>query len=113
MGPGGAVLVHGAWHGRWCWDGVVAELDRRGVPAIAVELPFTGFDDDVSVARRAIEEMGCATVVVGHSYGGAVISQAASFALHHPAEGDRGPRRVGPPPTRRRVLSRPGCAPRA
>jgi pimeloyl-ACP methyl ester carboxylesterase len=48
------------------------------VPAIAVELPFTGFDDDVSVARRAIEEMGCASVVVGHSYGGAVISQAAS-----------------------------------
>jgi pimeloyl-ACP methyl ester carboxylesterase len=77
-GLGGVVLVHGAWHGRWCWDGVVAELDRRGVPAIAVELPFTGFDDDVSVARRAIEEMGCASVVVGHSYGGAVISQAAS-----------------------------------
>jgi pimeloyl-ACP methyl ester carboxylesterase len=76
--PGAVVLVHGAWHGPWCWDGVVAELDRHGVPAIAVELPFTGFDDDVSVARRAIEQTGCATVVVGHSYGGAVISQAAS-----------------------------------
>jgi pimeloyl-ACP methyl ester carboxylesterase len=75
---GAVVLVHGAWHGSWCWDGVVAELDRHRVPVKAVELPFTGFDDDVSVARRAMEETGRATVVVGHSYGGAVISQAAS-----------------------------------
>jgi pimeloyl-ACP methyl ester carboxylesterase len=72
------VLVHGAWHGAWCWDGVVAELDEMGVECDAVELPLTGFGDDVAVARAAIAAAGPGTVVVGHSYGGAVITQAAS-----------------------------------
>ena len=47
----GVVLVHGAWHGPWAWDGVVAELERLGVPVDAVELPFTGFPDDAAAAR--------------------------------------------------------------
>lgn len=75
---GRAVLVHGAWHGAWCWDGVLAELEQFGVPTIAVELPLTGFGDDVAVARAVIESAGSGTVVVGHSYGGAVISEAAA-----------------------------------
>jgi len=48
------VLVHGAWHGAWCWDGVSAELRARQIDAVAVELPFTGFADDVDVVRSAI-----------------------------------------------------------
>ena len=36
------VLVHGAWHGAWCWSALQAELDRRGVPSLAVELPGHG-----------------------------------------------------------------------
>jgi pimeloyl-ACP methyl ester carboxylesterase len=71
------VLVHGAWHGSWAWDGVMAELERRGVPAEAVELPFTGFPDDAAMARSAIERAGPGVVVCGHSYGGFVISAAA------------------------------------
>jgi pimeloyl-ACP methyl ester carboxylesterase len=73
----GVVLVHGAWHGAWCWDPVVEELQRRGVTVDAVELPLTGLADDVSVARDAAEAMGPDTVLVGHSYGGLVISEAA------------------------------------
>jgi pimeloyl-ACP methyl ester carboxylesterase len=72
------VLVHGAWHGAWCWDGVMAELAERGVTATAVQLPFTGLADDIATARTAIETAGPGSVVVGHSYGGTVISAAAS-----------------------------------
>ena len=71
------VLVHGAWHGPWAWDGVVADLERLGVPVDAVELPFTGFPDDAAAARVAIERAGPGAVVCGHSYGGFVISAAA------------------------------------
>jgi pimeloyl-ACP methyl ester carboxylesterase len=72
------VLVHGAWHGAWCWDGVVAALTRAGVDADAVELPLTSYADDVAVARCAIDGAGPGCVVCGHSYGGLVISSAAT-----------------------------------
>jgi len=71
------VLVHGAWHGAWAWDGVVRELARHGVDSEAVELPFTDFPDDVAAARDAIERAGPGAVVCGHSYGGFVITAAA------------------------------------
>jgi pimeloyl-ACP methyl ester carboxylesterase len=73
---GQVVLVHGAWHGAWCWAGVVDELGRRGVTATAVELPFTGFADDVAEVRSAIASGGPAVVVCAHSYGGVVVNQA-------------------------------------
>ena len=71
------VLVHGAWHGAWAWDAVVTELERAGVSVEAVELPFTGFLDDATTARAAIERAGRGTVVCAHSYGGFVVSAAA------------------------------------
>jgi pimeloyl-ACP methyl ester carboxylesterase len=74
----GVVLVHGAWHGAWCWDRVVDELGRRGIPATAVELPLTGLDDDAVAVRQAIEAAGPGCIVVGHSYGGVVIGVAAA-----------------------------------
>jgi pimeloyl-ACP methyl ester carboxylesterase len=73
----GVVLVHGAWYGAWCWDPVVEELQQRGVTVDAVELLLTGFADDVSLAKDATEAMGPDAIVVGHSYGGLVISEAA------------------------------------
>ena len=76
------VLVHGAWHGAWCWAQVVDELDALGVSHDAVELPLTGLVDDAATVRDAIESAveraGPGVVVVGHSYGGIVISQAAA-----------------------------------
>ena len=74
----GVVLVHGAWHGAWCWAPVVEELRQRGVTVDAVDLPLTGFSHDVRAAREATEAMGPDTVLVGHSYGGMVISEAAA-----------------------------------
>jgi pimeloyl-ACP methyl ester carboxylesterase len=76
------VLVHGAWHGAWCWAQVVEALHALGVSSDAVELPLTGLADDASAARAAIEaaiaDAGPGVVAVGHSYGGIVISQAAA-----------------------------------
>jgi pimeloyl-ACP methyl ester carboxylesterase len=72
------VLVHGAWHGPWCWEGVVDALEAQGVDVHAVELPLTSYDDDVKAARKAIRAAGKGAVVCGHSYGGMVISRAAS-----------------------------------
>jgi pimeloyl-ACP methyl ester carboxylesterase len=72
------VLVNGGWHGAWCWDGVTAELQARGVTVAAPELPLTSFADDIRVVRAALEAAGDDVVVCGHSYGGCVISAAAT-----------------------------------
>ncbi|MGY1810245.1 alpha/beta fold hydrolase [Blastococcus sp. SYSU D00669] len=70
------VLVHGLWHGAWCWDAVRAALDRRGVDSVAVELPLTDLAADVRATRDALDVAGRPVVLVGHSYGGAVITAA-------------------------------------
>ena len=84
------VLVHGAWHGAWCWAPLQAELDRRGVASLAVDLPGhgstgTGFTDLHGDAQAVIDviatqaALGRTTpILVGHSYGGAVITEVAS-----------------------------------
>ena len=75
---GVAVLVHGAWHDATCWDAVVTELEARGVASLAVRLPLTGLADDVQAVREAITRAGQGCLVLGHSYGGVVISTAAA-----------------------------------
>jgi pimeloyl-ACP methyl ester carboxylesterase len=70
------VLVHGAWHGAWCWEKVVTLLDGAGVPSVAVELPLTSLADDVAATRQAVDAIGGPVVLCGHSYGGVVISEA-------------------------------------
>ena len=82
--PRPVVLVHGALHGAWCWAAVQAELDRRGVPSYAVDLPghgtsldpLTDLHGDADAVARVLERIDEEVVLVGHSYGGAVISQA-------------------------------------
>jgi pimeloyl-ACP methyl ester carboxylesterase len=84
------VLVHGAWHGAWCWSAVQAELDRRGVPSYAIDLPGhgaspEGFADLHTGAARVaafVERLGTDVVLVGHSYGGAVITEAGLHTTH-------------------------------
>ena len=78
------VLVHGAWHGAWCWAAVQAELDGRGVPTLAVDLPghgastlpFTDLAGDAAHVADVVARAGRPVVLVGHSYGGAVIGEA-------------------------------------
>jgi pimeloyl-ACP methyl ester carboxylesterase len=70
------VLVHGAWHGAWCWEKVTPLLDDAGVTWSAVDLPLTSFEDDVAATRRSIAGTGGPVVLCGHSYGGVVITEA-------------------------------------
>jgi pimeloyl-ACP methyl ester carboxylesterase len=78
------VLVHGAWAGSWTWREVVAELDRRGIASVAVDLPSCNataptvdFHDDAAYVRRIIDEVGGPIVLAANSYGGLVITEAA------------------------------------
>jgi pimeloyl-ACP methyl ester carboxylesterase len=77
------LLIHGAWHGAWCWDPVRAHLAE----AAAIDLPSNhgggGFTGDVAAVRSALDHMQAPVTLVGHSYGGAVISEAGM----HPAVG--------------------------
>jgi pimeloyl-ACP methyl ester carboxylesterase len=72
------VLVHGAFHDGWCWELVRQELDRRGVPNQALDLPFTGLEGDAEAVSKLLDAIDGPSVVCGHSYGGMVISRAAS-----------------------------------
>lgn len=72
------VLVHGAFHGAWCWDPVRKLLAERDVPSVAPELPLRGTDRDAETVRAALDALEGPVVLCGHSYGGMVISRAAS-----------------------------------
>lgn len=79
------LLVHGAFHGAWCWSRLLPELADRRLEAEAIELPFTDPSDDRQVVKDAIARMasgGDPVMVVGHSLGGAVITAAAAQASH-------------------------------
>jgi pimeloyl-ACP methyl ester carboxylesterase len=82
--PATVVLVHGAWHGAWCWDEVAARLRADGTPVVALDSPSvaSGGDmyDDARNLRDAIAAAGGETVVVGHSYGGVVVTEGAAGA---------------------------------
>lgn len=79
------VLIHGAWHGAWCWAALQADLDRRGIASLAIDLPGHGtstlpFGDLHGDARHVVDVVSALArpvVLVGHSYGGAVITEAA------------------------------------
>jgi pimeloyl-ACP methyl ester carboxylesterase len=79
--PRGAVLVHGLWHGAWAWEPVQQRLEHAGVSNVAVDLPLTSLDDDIAAVRAALDEFDLPTVLVGHSYGGAVITGAGTHPL--------------------------------
>jgi len=75
------VLVHGAWHGGWCWEKVVPLLEEKGVRAVTFDMPMTSLDDDVAATRAVLDGVEGPVVLCGHSYGGAVITAAG----HHQA----------------------------
>ncbi|MCY1295714.1 Alpha/beta hydrolase family protein [compost metagenome] len=70
------VLVHGFWGGAAHWRNVIIELARKGYTSLrAVELPLTSLADDAERTRKMIAQQAGPVLLVGHSYGGAVITQ--------------------------------------
>jgi pimeloyl-ACP methyl ester carboxylesterase len=70
------VLVHGALSDGSAWSKVVPILTNAGHRVIAAQLPLHSLRDDVDTVKRAVERVGGPTILVGHSYGGEVISNA-------------------------------------
>jgi pimeloyl-ACP methyl ester carboxylesterase len=86
--PRPIVLVHGAFHGAWCWDRLRRVLDERALPSIAIDLPGHGastlplgdLQADAHHVATLLSDIGGDVVLVGHSYGGGVITEAAGHA---------------------------------
>ncbi|MGW5701624.1 alpha/beta hydrolase [Amycolatopsis japonica] len=74
------VLVHGFWGGAAHWEKVILELARRGYDSLhAVENPLTSLADDAERTRKMVKQIDGPVVLVGHSYGGAVITEAGDL----------------------------------
>lgn len=91
------VLVHGAWADGSSWAKVIPLLAAKGLHVDAVQLPLTSQADDVAAVQRAIARVDGRLLLVAHSYGGAVITQAGNdpkvaglvyVAAFAPAEGE-------------------------
>ncbi|MCH8618778.1 alpha/beta hydrolase [Undibacterium sp. TS12] len=72
------VLVHGAFADGSSWEKVVPLLQAKGLKVVAVQNPLSSLADDVAAAQRVIDAQTGKVVLVGHSWGGAVITQAGS-----------------------------------
>jgi len=74
------VLVHGFWGGAAHWANVIVELNRRGYDSLhAVENPLTSVADDAERTQKMVKQVDGPVLLVGHSYGGAVITQAGDL----------------------------------
>jgi len=74
------VLVHGAFADASSWNGVIERLQARGISVMAPANPLRGIGADSAYAASVCEQISGPVLLVGHSYGGAVISNAASMA---------------------------------
>jgi pimeloyl-ACP methyl ester carboxylesterase len=72
------VLVHGAWADGSSWSRVIPLLQKKGLNVVAAQLPLTSIDADVGVTKNLLAALTGPVVLVGHSYGGVVISGAAN-----------------------------------
>lgn len=72
------MLVHGAWADGSCWSKVILLLQAKGHTVTAAQIPLTTLAEDIAVTRRLLSNQPEPTVLVGHSYGGAVITGAAT-----------------------------------
>src|ERR1700720_3986120 len=70
------VLVHGAFADGTSWGKVIPILEARGFHVVAVQNPLTSLSDDVNATRRIIALQDGPVILVGHSWGGAVITEA-------------------------------------
>jgi pimeloyl-ACP methyl ester carboxylesterase len=81
------VLVHGAWHGSWCWEPFIAELAARGWETHTIDLPSAsagghgcGVHDDARAIRDLVNGIDGPVVLLAHSYGGVPATEAAADA---------------------------------
>jgi len=72
------ILVHGAFADGTGWQKVIPLLEKEGLPVTAVQLPLKSLADDVATTRRLIDSQPGDVILVGHSYGGAVITEAGA-----------------------------------
>ena len=91
------VLVHGAWVDASGWRPVYEILTKKGFHVTMVQEPETSFADDVTAAKRILDLQDGPTILVGHSYGGSIITEAGVHpnvvglvyvAAHAPAVGE-------------------------
>lgn len=86
MDRGNLLLVHGAWHGSWCWELLVPELRSRGWTPAVVDLPSTsgspaaGVREDAEAVREALLTLDGRVTVLAHSYAGVPVGEAAGSA---------------------------------
>jgi len=92
------VLVHGAWADGSGWKGVYDILVKNGHNVSIVQEPETSFKEDVAATKRALAQQDGRCILVAHSYGGAVITEAGSdpsvvglvyVAAHMPDSGEK------------------------
>ena len=90
------LLVHGAWADGSSWSKVIPLLEAKGLQVVAVQIPLTSLADDVATVQRALALEDGPVLLVAHSYGGVVITQAGNdpkvaglvyVAAFAPAEG--------------------------
>jgi pimeloyl-ACP methyl ester carboxylesterase len=74
--PTSVVIVHGAFADGSDWTKVIRLLQAKGVRVVAVQNPLTSLEDDVAATKRAIDSQTGKVVLVGHSWGGTVITEA-------------------------------------
>lgn len=72
-----AVLVHAAWADGSSWNKVTTRLEDDGLHVVAAQIPLTSLSEDVAALKRVLRRQSGRVVLVGHSYGGAVITAAA------------------------------------
>jgi pimeloyl-ACP methyl ester carboxylesterase len=74
------VLVHGAWADGSCWTGVIERLQEAGYAVRAPQFPLTSLADDVARLRQVLAFQDGPTIVVGHSYGGQIMTALGTDA---------------------------------
>src|SRR5664279_746187 len=72
------VLVHGAWADGSSWAEIIPLLQAAGLKVTAVQNPLTSLEDSVAATRRVLAQQDGPTVLVAHSWGGTVISEAGT-----------------------------------
>jgi len=96
-GVSNVVLVHGAWADGSSWSKVIPLLEAKGLHVDSVQMPLTSQVNDIGAVQRAIARVDGRLLLVAHSYGGAVITQAGNdpkvaglvyVAAFAPAEGE-------------------------